>query len=72
VHWVRDVTFREDASRVRTGPLPRIMTTLRNLIIGLIRLAGHNRIAPTIRRIRHDNALLLAILTLDNPADLHQ
>ncbi|OAA19596.1 hypothetical protein AAY23_110532 [Frankia casuarinae] len=28
--------------------------------------------APTIRRIRHDNALLLAILTLDNPADLHQ
>ncbi|KEZ35030.1 hypothetical protein CEDDRAFT_03643, partial [Frankia sp. CeD] len=43
-----------------TGPLPRIMTTLRNLIIGLIRLAGHNRIAPTIRRIRHDNALLLA------------
>jgi predicted transposase YbfD/YdcC len=31
VHWVRDVTFREDSSRVRTGPRPRIMATLRIL-----------------------------------------
>ena len=23
VHYVRDVTFREDSSRVRTGPRPR-------------------------------------------------
>lgn len=68
LHWVRDVTYREDASRVRTGPLPRLMATFRNLAIGLIRLAGHPRIAPAIRRIRHDNALLLAILGLENPA----
>ncbi|WP_239382424.1 hypothetical protein [Frankia sp. CIT1] len=72
VHWVHDVTFREDTSRVRTGSSPRTMATLRNLSIGLIRLAGYTRIAPTIRRIRHDNALLLTILTLDNPVDLHQ
>jgi predicted transposase YbfD/YdcC len=67
LHWVRDVTYREDASRVRTGPLPRLMATFRNLAIGLIRLAGHPRIAPTIRRTRHDNALLLTILCLENP-----
>ena len=66
VHWVRDVTFREDSSRVRTGPRPRIMATLRNLAIGLIRQAGHTRIAPVIRKIRHDTALLLAILGLLN------
>ena len=41
VHWVRDVTFREDSSRVRTGPRPRIMATLRNLAMGLIRQAGY-------------------------------
>lgn len=46
IHWVRDVTYREDASRVRTGARPRIMATLRNLAIGLIRQAGHTRIAP--------------------------
>lgn len=67
VHWVRDVTFREDASRVRTGPRPRIMATLRNLTIGLIRQAGYTKIAATIRRIKHDTALLLAILGLTNP-----
>jgi predicted transposase YbfD/YdcC len=68
VHWVRDVTFREDASRVRTGPKPRIMATLRNLAIGLIRQAGYTKIAATIRRIKHDPALLIAILGLGTPS----
>ncbi|HEY6793848.1 MAG TPA: ISAs1 family transposase [Kineosporiaceae bacterium] len=64
IHWVRDVTFREDASRVRTGSRPRIMTTLRNLAIGIIRQAGHTRIAPTIRRIRHDPLKILTLMGL--------
>ena len=68
VHWVRDVTLREDSSRVRTGPRPRIMATLRNLTIGLIRQAGYTKIAATIRRIKHDTALLIAILCLGNPS----
>jgi predicted transposase YbfD/YdcC len=68
VHWVRDVTFGEDSSRVRTGSRPRIMTTLRNLAIGLIRQAGYTRIAATIRKIRYDTALLIAILGLANPS----
>jgi predicted transposase YbfD/YdcC len=67
VHWVRDVTFREDASRIRTGARPRVMATLRNLAIGLIRQAGYTKIAATIRKIKYDTALLLAILGLDNP-----
>lgn len=66
VHWVRDVTYREDASQVRTGSRPRIMATMRNLAIGLIRQAGYTRIAPVIRKIRHDTALLLTILGLEN------
>ncbi len=64
VHWVRDVTFREDYSRVRTGPKPRIMATLRNLAIGLIRQAGYTKIAATIRKIKYDTTLLLAVLGL--------
>jgi predicted transposase YbfD/YdcC len=64
IHWVRDVTFREDASQVRTPPRVRAMATLRNLVIGLIRQAGHTRIAATLRKIRNDPPLLLAILGL--------
>jgi hypothetical protein len=59
-----DVTYREDSSRVRTGPRPRIMTALRNLAIGLIRQAGYRKIAATIRKIKHDPALLITILGL--------
>jgi hypothetical protein len=64
--YVRDVTYREDASRVRTGPRPRVMATLRNLAIGLIRQAGYTKIAATIRKIKYDTRLLMAILGLKN------
>ena len=47
IHWVRDVTFREDASQVRKGLRFRVMATLRNLTIGLLRQAGYTRIAAT-------------------------
>ena len=65
---MRDVTYREDASRVRTGPRPRIMATLRNLAIGLIREAGYAKIAATIRKIKHDTALLITVLGLKSPS----
>jgi predicted transposase YbfD/YdcC len=64
IHWVRDVTFREDASQVRTASRPRVMATLRNLVIGLIRQAGYRKIAATIRKIRNDPCLLFTILGL--------
>jgi predicted transposase YbfD/YdcC len=64
VHWVRDVTFAEDASKVRAGSRPRVLATLRNLAIGLIRQAGYTSIAGTIRDAEYRTPLLLAILGL--------
>ena len=64
IHWVRDTTYREDHSRVRTDSRPRIMATLRNLAIGLIRQAGHPRIAATIRKIRNHPHLIYALMGL--------
>lgn len=64
VYWVRDVTFREDASQVRTKSRPRIMTTLRNLAIGLIRQSGQSGIAATIRALQYDHIRILRILGL--------
>lgn len=48
LHHVRDVTYSEDASRVRTGTAPRAMATLRNLAIGLMRQAGWTNIAAAV------------------------
>lgn len=64
VHWVRDTVLGEDASTVRAGARPRVLATLRNLAIGLIRQAGYTSIAGTIRRAEYDKTLLLAILRL--------
>ncbi|MFE9172707.1 ISAs1 family transposase [Streptomyces kebangsaanensis] len=61
LHHVRDVTFAEDASRVRTGTAPRAVATFRNLAIGLIRQAGWANIATATNhyRSRTDHALQL-------------
>jgi predicted transposase YbfD/YdcC len=50
VHYVRDVTFDEDHSRVRTGQAPRTLVVMRNLAIGVLRLAGARNIAQGLRR----------------------
>lgn len=65
IHHVRDTTFAEDASQVRTGTAPRVMATLRNISIGLIRTSqlGPN-IAAATRSLGRRTARLL--LLLDN------
>lgn len=49
LHWVRDVTFDEDRSQVRKGNGPRVMASLRNIAISLLRLAGATNIASATR-----------------------
>ena len=49
LHWVRDVTFDEDRSTIRTGTTPRVMATLRNTAVSILRLAGHTSIATALR-----------------------
>lgn len=51
LHWVRDTTYREDHSRIRTRTGPRAMASLRNLAISALRTAGHTSIAPGLRRM---------------------
>lgn len=50
LHWVRDVTFGEDACRVRTGQAPRFLATCRNLAIGLLNRVGCTNKAAALRR----------------------
>lgn len=49
LHWVRDVTQSEDASRVRTGHAPQNLAALRCLVINLFRFDGHDNIAAAHR-----------------------
>jgi predicted transposase YbfD/YdcC len=54
LHWVRDVSFDEDRSQVRTSNGPQIMAALRNLVITALRLAGHTNIAAALRHHARD------------------
>ena len=54
LHWVRDVTFSEDKSQVRTGTAPRALAAFRNLTVSALRLAGRANIAHA-RRDLHDH-----------------
>ena len=50
LHWVRDESMGEDRCQVRTGRAPEVMATLRNLALGLLRLAGTSNVAAALRR----------------------
>ena len=54
LHHVRDVTYDEDRSQVRTGHAPRVMASLRNTGIGILRLAGWDNIAAGLRHHARD------------------
>jgi predicted transposase YbfD/YdcC len=64
LHHIRDVTYAEDASQIRTGSGPQVMATLRNLAITLLRQAGHTSIAAACRHHARNATRPLATLGL--------
>ena len=50
VHYVRDVTFGEDASRLRKGSSSQVMAAFRNLVITILRRMGATNIATALVR----------------------
>jgi predicted transposase YbfD/YdcC len=62
LHWVRDVTYLEDKSLVRTGNAPRVMASIRSLAVSLLRLDGHDNIAAANRHHARDPQRTLKLL----------
>ena len=62
LHYVRDVTFQEDRSHIRTGHAPQILAALRNLVITLIHRHGSTQIAFTRRWFAFHPEKALAVL----------
>ena len=63
LHWVRDVTFDEDRSQVRTRSAPQVMAALRNLVIGLLRLCQTRNIAAALRALAGSPTRALTLVT---------
>jgi predicted transposase YbfD/YdcC len=62
LHYIRDTTFAEDASQLRTGSGPQVMACLRNLAIGVLCRAGPVNLAAALRHHARDPHRPLATL----------
>ena len=62
LHWSRDVTFQEDLSQVSAGSGARVMASLRNTAISLLRLRGETKLAPALRRNGTNPDLAIALI----------
>lgn len=51
LHYVKDVTFGEDASLVRTGNAPTNFSIIRNIAINLLRRLNYSSLKQAIRHI---------------------
>ena len=65
VHWVPDVSFREDESRVRTGNAPENLATIRHAALNLLRQDRRSKISIKAKRklAAWDNDYLLFSLS---------
>ena len=66
-HWIRDTGFNEDDSQIWKGSRPDLMVTLRQLVHGILRLAGFTGIAESRRHAKTDINLLLSLLGQPKP-----
>ena len=63
LHWIRDVTFAEDLSQIRTGHGPANMAALRNFALSRHRIAGADNIAAACRHTGRHPIRVLPLLT---------
>lgn len=70
VHWILDVAFREDESRIRIGNAAANLSILRRLALNLIQQEKSSKRGVRVKRMRAgwDNAYLLKILSSKIPA----
>ncbi|WPU99472.1 ISAs1 family transposase [Mucilaginibacter sp. cycad4] len=54
LHWVKDVTFNEDASRIRTSNAPENTSVFRNIVINVFRINDYPNLAQAQRLVCND------------------
>lgn len=64
LHYVRDVTMGEDASRIRKGAAPQVMAALRNSVIHVLSDVVAPSIAAAMRTMGNCLAKALEVLAL--------
>lgn len=66
LHWVLDIAFREDDSRIRQGNAPENMAVLRHIAVNLLKQEQSTKIGIKAKRLKcgWDEAYLLKVLQI--------
>lgn len=62
LHYVKDVVFKEDHSKIKGGRAPAIFSLIRNLVINIIRLNNGNQITKFMRNYSGDVKGIMKLL----------
>jgi predicted transposase YbfD/YdcC len=62
LHFTKDKTFLEDASKVRTKNSPQNMSLIRNIAINVFRKNNYSNIAQAIRLVANDISKIKTLL----------
>lgn len=54
LHWVKDVVFFEDRSRIRSGDAAANFSMIRTMAINLLRRHGYTSLTNAMRLLAHD------------------
>jgi predicted transposase YbfD/YdcC len=58
LHYVKDVTFREDRSRIRTGNSPQNKSLIIDIVMNIFRKNNYTNMAQAIRLVGNDIKLM--------------
>ncbi|WP_414573547.1 ISAs1 family transposase [Nostoc sp. CCY 9925] len=62
LHWVKDVVFKEDDSKIRKGNAPANLSILRAIALNILRRNGHTSITIAQRFLSNDIDKILAFV----------
>jgi predicted transposase YbfD/YdcC len=62
LHWVKDVVLKEDASTIKTGNAPQNISTIKNIVINILRTNIDESITKAIRLVANKIEKLIKLI----------
>lgn len=62
LHYVKDVTLKEDASKIVTGNAPQNLSTIKNISINIMRKNQYKNMAQAMRLVANNIPLLKSMI----------
>lgn len=62
LHYVKDVTLKEDASKIQTGNAPQNISTIKNISMNILRTNQYSNMAQAMRLVANDIPLIKSMI----------